>query len=91
MQLIASTVTGQVGKQLYRVALQGLKLLGWLGGPFGAGAVAVTASIIAGATTYGFGWACNAYYKSGMKMELEDVGIIYEAMFNEGKQKNKFI
>jgi GTP-binding protein Era len=83
MSLLASTVTGNAGKQLFKLALQALKALGWLGGPLGAGAVAFLAGVIAGSITYGFGWACNAYYKSGKTIDLESLGEIYKVMYQQ--------
>ena len=35
MNLVAATVTGSIGRQIYRWGIQGLKAAGWLGGPFG--------------------------------------------------------
>ena len=32
MQLVAATVTGSIGRQIYRWGIQGLKAAGWLGG-----------------------------------------------------------
>ena len=80
MQLVAATVTGGIGRQIFRAAIQALKLAGWLGGPFGAGAVMVLAASIAGSVTYGFGHACKAYYKGGMTLDLGEVGKIFREM-----------
>ena len=89
MQLVASTITGSIGKQLYKLAIQGLKALGWLGGPFSEGAVMALAAAVAASMTYGFGWACNAYYKSGMTMDLKEFGEIFNRMQKEHFQKNR--
>jgi len=88
MQLIGSTITGSVGKQLFKYAVQALKGLGYLGGPLTEGAIAIAAGTIAASITYGFGWACNAYYKSGMTMDLGKVAEIFNEKFKEYK-KNK--
>jgi len=89
MKLVGSTVTGQVGKQAARWAITALKATGWIPGAqlleVAASAVGAT---IAASLTYGFGWACNAYYKSGMTMDLGNVGEIFENSYNEYKQKN---
>jgi len=89
MKLIASTITGSIGKQIYKFAIQLLKALGWLGGPFGEGAVMAVAAAVAASMTYGFGWACNAYYKSGMTMDLGTFGEIFSQMQNEHFQQNR--
>ncbi len=89
MQLVASTVTGTIGKQLFRLGLQALKGLGWLGGPFGEGAIIAMAASIAASVTYGFGWACNAYYKSGMQINLGEIGHIYKKMYSTYMMKSK--
>lgn len=89
MSLMASTITGGIGKQLFKWGVQGLKGLGWFGGPFGAAAIAALAGTIAASITYGFGWACNAYYKSGMEIELGELGEIYKKKYKEYYEKNK--
>ncbi|MCY4421016.1 MAG: DUF697 domain-containing protein, partial [Gammaproteobacteria bacterium] len=74
MQLVAATVTGSLGRQIYRLGIQALKL-----GP----AVVVTsavAAVVAASVTYGFGHACKAYYKSGMTLDLDGVGDIFRTM-----------
>ncbi len=80
MQLVAVTVTGSLGRQIYRGAIQILKGLGWLGGPIGAGAVIAAAAGVAASVTYGFGHACKAYYKSGMTLDLDGVSDIFKNM-----------
>lgn len=89
MTLIASTITGRIGKQLFRYGITAMKGLGWLGGPFGAGVVAVLAASIAAATTYAFGHACKAYYKSGMQIDLGELGIIFEKAYEQYKSQNE--
>lgn len=88
MKLVASTVTGQVGKQAARWAITALKATGWIPGAqlleVAASAIGAT---VAASLTYGFGWASNAYYKSGMTMDLGDVGEIFENSYSEYKQK----
>lgn len=88
MKLVASTVTGQVGKQVARFAITALKATGWIPGAqlLEVAACGIGATV-AGSMTYGFGWACNAYYKSGMTMDLGDVGEIFENSYSEYKQK----
>jgi GTP-binding protein Era len=86
VNLMAVTITGTVGKSLFKLAVQGLKGLGWLGGPFLEGAIAVAAGTIAASVTYGFGWACNAYFKSGMKLNAEELGNIFKEKFEEYKK-----
>ncbi len=80
MQLVAATVTGNIGRQIYRWGIQGLKAAGWLGGPLGEGAVMAVAAGVAASVTYGFGHACKAYYKSGMTLDLDGVGDIFRDM-----------
>ena len=80
MQLAAATVTGSIGRQIYRYGIQGLKAAGWIAGPLGGGVVTAIAAAIAATITYGFGHACKAYYKSGMTLELDVVGDIFRNM-----------
>lgn len=87
--LMALTITGTVGKSIFKLAVQGLKGLGWLGGPFLEGAIAVTAGTIAASITYGFGWACNAYFKNGMKLNAQELGNIFNDKFEEYKKLKK--
>lgn len=95
MSLVGSTITGGIGKQLFRLGIQALKGFGWLGGPVGEGAAATLAGIIASSVTYAFGWACNSYYKSGMQMDLGDIGHIFDEKYKEkyqslfGKDQNE--
>lgn len=88
MKLVASTVTGQVGKQVAKWAITALKATGWIPGAQLLGvAVCAVAAAVAAALTYGFGWACNAYYKSGMTMDLGDVGEIFKNSYDEHYKK----
>ena len=80
MQLVAATVTGSIGRQVYRWGIQLLKAAGWIGGPLGEGPVMLVAAGVAASVTYGFGHACKAYYKSGMTLELDAVGEIFSDM-----------
>ena len=88
MQLVAATVTGSVGRQIYRWGIQGLKAAGWLGGPLGGGAVMVVAASVAASVTYGFGHACKEYYKSGMKLSDDEVGDTFRNMQKQYKRNN---
>jgi len=89
MHLVASTVNGSVGKQLVRWAITALKASGWVpGGQLLDFAVLAIASTVAASLTYGFGWACNAYYKSGMTMDLGEVGEIFRSSYDEYKKKS---
>ena len=87
--LDGSTITSSIGKQLFKLGVQGLKALGWLGGPFGVGATATLAGTIAASITYGFGWACNAYYKSGMTLNLGILGKIYKEYYDNYYSTNR--
>ncbi|MEK6235018.1 MAG: DUF697 domain-containing protein [Planctomycetales bacterium] len=88
MKLVASTVTGSIGKNVTRWAITALKAAGWLPGTqlVEVAATAIAASV-AGALTYGFGWACNAYYKSGMTMDVGEVGEVFRESYSAYKQK----
>lgn len=88
MKLIGSTITGSVGKKLFRGAITVMKGLGWFGGPIGEGAVMALAASIAAATTYAFGCACNIYYKNGMQIDLGDLGIFYEKAYEKYKKSS---
>jgi GTPase len=85
----ASTITGGLGKQLFKYGVQALKGLGWFGGPLGAGAVGALGGTIAASITYGFGWACNAYYKSGMEIDLGELGGIYQEQYKQYYNRKK--
>lgn len=84
MKLISSTVTGVVGRSLFRVTLKAI-------GAFSTVGAVVTSSVaafVAAAITYGLGWAANAYYKSGQTLSLGAVGEIYKDAF-KGYAENK--
>lgn len=89
MHLVASTVTGSIGKQIVRWAITALKATGWIpGAQILEVAAAGIAATVASSLTYGFGWACNEYYKSGMTMDLGEVGEIFEKSYKEYKKKS---
>lgn len=85
MNLISSTVTGLVGRTIFR---EGIKFLGDLFGPVTATVSAGVAAAIAGSMTWGLGWAANAYYKSGMTIDLGEVAEIYKQAYSAGGWKD---
>lgn len=88
MKLVASTVTGNIGKQISRWAITALKATGWFpGAQFLEVAISGIAATVAASLTYGFGWACNAYYQSGMTMDLDEVGEVFRTSYEEHKKK----
>lgn len=80
MKLLGSSVTGVAGKALYRNAAKLLADL--LLGPAGMVASSAIAGAIAAAMTWGLGIAANAYYKSGMTLDLGEISGIYQDAFN---------
>lgn len=80
MKLLGSSVTGFAGKALYRNAAKLIADL--LLGPAGMVASSAAAGAIAAAMTWGLGFAANAYYKSGMTMDLGEISTIYQDAFN---------
>ena len=90
MQLVAATVTGSLGRQIYRWGLQGLKMLGLSGGPTTVATSAI-AAMVAASVTYGFGHACKAYYKSGMTLDLDGVGEIFKNMAKQYRNQTPSI
>lgn len=80
MKLLGSSVTGVAGKALYRNAAKLLADL--LLGPAGMVASSAIAGTIAAAMTWGLGIAANVYYKSGMKIDLGELSVIYQDAFN---------
>lgn len=80
MKLLGSSVTGFAGKALYRNAAKLIADL--LLGPAGMVASSAAAGAIAAAMTWGLGFAANAYYKSGMTLDLGEISTIYQAAFN---------
>lgn len=83
MKLIASTVTGTIGKQAVRWTITALKAAGWFpGAQLLEVATAAIAASVAASLTYAFGWACNAYYKSGMTLDFEQVTNIFKEKYD---------
>lgn len=80
MKLLGSSVTGFAGKALYRNAAKLIADL--LLGPAGMVASSAAAGAIAAAMTWGLGFAANAYYKSGMTMDLGEISTIYQDAFH---------
>lgn len=80
MKLLGSSVTGMAGKALYRNAIK--LLADVLLGPAGMVASSAVAGAIAAAMTWGLGIAANAYYKSGMTLDLGTISTIYEDAFH---------
>ena len=79
LQLVAATVTGTIGRQIYRGGITLLKASGLIAVPVAVAVMAVAAAVAA-SVTYGFGHACKAYYKSGMTLELNVAGDIFRNM-----------
>ena len=79
LQLVAATVTGTIGRQIYRGGITLLKAAGLIAVPVAVAVMAVAAAVAA-SVTYGFGHACKAYYKSGMTLELNVAGDIFRNM-----------
>ena len=73
VQFIPQVLTSGAGRQIFRLGIQGLKALGWLGGPFTEGLVVVLASAIAASITYGLGWAWVTYLESDLELPIEDI------------------
>ncbi|OXB16269.1 GTPase [Flavobacterium reichenbachii] len=90
MKIVASTITGSIGRQISRWSITALKAAGWIpGAQLLEVAIVGIASIVAGSMTYAFGWACNAYYKSGMTIDLGVVGEIFEEKYKSHKEDKK--
>lgn len=86
MKLIGSTVTGSIGKSIVRWGITAIKAAGWIpGAQLAELAIMGIASAVAASLTYGFGWACNAYYKSGMNIDLGDLGEIFQSFYEKYK------
>ncbi len=78
-----------VREVVVRWAITALKAVGWFpGGQLIEAAVAAIAATVAASLTYGFGLACNAYYKSGMTLDLGEVGEIFKKACDEYKSKS---
>ncbi|TWI00428.1 GTP-binding protein Era [Flavobacterium tiangeerense] len=90
MSLVASTVTGSIGKQVVRWGITTLKAVGWIPGAqlLEVATMAIAASIAA-SLTYAFGWASNAYYKSGMALDLGEVGKIFNEKYEMYKKEKE--
>lgn len=79
---IAQTMGSGAGRWVFRAAVTALKALGWLpGGQLGEVAVCVLATSIASGITFGIGKAAQAYYKSGMKLPMEEVADIFKRQY----------
>jgi GTP-binding protein Era len=90
MKLVASTVTGSIGKNIARWSITALKAAGWIpGAQLLEVAISAIAASVAASLTYGFGWACNSYYKSGMTIDLGEVGEIFQSAYEEHKNKKE--
>ena len=46
--------------------------------------VAALAASVAASVTYGFGWACSAYYKSGMTIDMNQ----FKEIFTEAQKSH---
>jgi len=80
MKLVGSTVTGSIGRNFVRWAITALKAAGWIpGNQLLEVATIAIAATVAASLTFGFGYASNAYYKSGMTMDLGEVGNIFKS------------
>ena len=90
MKIVASTVTGGIGKQVTKWAITALKAAGWIpGAQLLEVAISAIAASVAASLTYAFGWACNAYYKSGMTLELGEVGKIFNEQYEMHKKEKE--
>jgi GTP-binding protein Era len=90
MKLVASTVTGSIGKNIARWSITAIKAAGWIpGAQLLEIAISTIAASVAASLTYGFGWASNAYYKSDMTIDLGKVGEIFKSKYEEYKNKKK--
>jgi len=88
MKLAASTVTGNIGKQMFRWAATALKAAGWIpGAQLLEVATCAIAGSVAGAMTFSFGWACNEYYSRGMEMNMDDLGKTFTEFYKNYRAK----
>ena len=85
LQLVAATVTGTIGRQIYRGGIALLKAAGLIAVPVAVAVMAVAAAVAA-SVTYGFGHACKAYYKSGMTLELYGKDVLGDTFRNMAKK-----
>lgn len=85
LAFITQTFTGQVGKQIFRWIITSLKAAGWIpiAGWITTAVVSTVAATIAGALTYGVGQAAKAYYKSGLKLDVAEIGDIFTRAYNQ--------
>ena len=89
MRLIGLTVNGSLGRRLFRFAMSAIKAAGWIpGGQVMEVVICATAGAIAASITDGCGWACNEYYKSGMKLDMDEFSDLFEKYYEEHKQKH---
>jgi GTP-binding protein Era len=87
MKLVGSTVTGSIGRNFVRWAITALKAAGWIpGNQLLEVATIAIAATVAASLTFGFGYASNAYYKSGMTMDLGEVGNIFKSYYADYKK-----
>lgn len=89
MQVIATTITGGIGRNIYRAAITAMKGLGWVTGGTMEPPVMAIASGVAASTTYASGWAINFYYKNNMQVSLDEVGKIFSQIYKEYKNQQK--
>jgi len=81
VQFITQVLTSGAGRQLYRLAIQGLKALGWFGGPWGTIAVSTVAAAIAASITYGLGRAWLVYLESDFREPIEKIVEVFEQAY----------
>jgi GTPase len=86
VKFIGQVLCSGVGKHLYKLGIQVLKGAGWLGGPWGAAIVATLAGSIAGAITYGLGWAWAHNLESDFSSSVDEMLEIFEQRY---RQKRK--
>jgi len=92
MKIVASTITGSIGRQISRWSITTLKAAGWIpGAQLLEVAISAIAATVAASMTYAFGWACSAYYKSGMAMDLGVVGEIFEEKYKSHKNNKEVV
>ncbi len=86
LELLRSTLTGNTGKQAVRWAMETLDRTGWEPGKKIKGlARAGVSSLVAAALTFAFGWACYAYFKSSMSIDLNEVADMFRTAYEEYK------
>jgi GTP-binding protein Era len=84
MKLLAATVYGSASKKIVQMLIQAAKVAGWIPGAQGLELVAIgIAATVNGAMTWAFGVACNEYYKSGMTMDMGDLGELFNRAYEE--------